>query len=136
MDDIDKARTIRELVLGSNDVEWGSTVFEDAEHSCWHVRGVGWRATISNLWDVMNGRQPTLDQADRFALTRHSIVEVFDAVSDEPILGMSYGDHPEEDLVFRFAGEICARLFKIELSLTQLTGKVRSPTSAVFHGPI
>jgi hypothetical protein len=134
VNDIDMARTIRDVVLRSDDIEWGSTSFRDAEHPCWHVRGADWRATVSNLWDVMNVRGAVPDEGDRFVMTQQSIIEVFDHGDDMSILGMSYGDTAEDDLLFRFDRDACARIFKVELALDQLRRGSRSGASGGGRG--
>lgn len=123
MEDIEKARAIRDFVLRSDDdVEWGSTVFEDAEHQCWHLRGRGWRGTVSTLWDVMNarGRERADDPDHRFELAQQSIMEVYADEDDVRILGMSYGSEPSEDLLFAIDATRCDDIFRAVVLAAEL----------------
>jgi len=135
MRDIEKARIIRAAILGSTtDVEWGSTVFEDVEHRCWHVRGCGWRATVSNLLDVMDadGRRVRPCRHDHFELRQQSIMEVFND-AEQPILGLSYGTEADEDVLFRFHAEDCDRIFKHDLAMERLEAARRRPSSTILY---
>ena len=137
MREIDRARVIRDLVLRStDDVVWGSTVFDRAEHPCWHVRGDGWRATLSNLWDVMTapGRDRPAGTNDCFELSQQSILEVYEVDEDRRILGMSSGVEPSDDLLFHFDAESCRRIFRVELAVAQIERERRYHPSTVTYG--
>lgn len=136
MEDIEKARAIREFVLRSDeDVEWGSTVFEDAEHQCWHLRGRGWRATVSNLWDVMNAgsRHRAVDPDHCFELSQQSILEVFAGEEGDRILGMSYGSDASEDLLFAYDAARCRDVFKHLLVSAQVDHDRRNRKSTICY---
>lgn len=136
MEDIEKARAIREFVLRSDEhVEWGSTVFQDVEHQCWHLRGRGWRATVSTLWDVMHAhaRERPVDPDHRFELSQQSILEVFAGEADDRILGMSYGTEPSEDLLFAFEGDACQEVFRHLLAGARVDHERRSRKSTIVY---
>jgi hypothetical protein len=136
VDNIDKARVIRDFVLlCDEDVEWGSTVFQDTEHQCWHIRCQGWRATVSTLWDVMNGRgrERAVDPDHRFELSQQSILEVFEGEYDGKILGISYGSEPEEDLLYAYDADRCEEVFKYLLVGTQINKERRTRRAAVVY---
>jgi hypothetical protein len=135
MQDIDIARTIRAAVLSQADASWEHTVFEGVQHQCWRVEGDGWQAVLSNLWDVMSapGRVTATEYGDRHHLIERTLLEVFDEVDDEqPVLGMSYGETPQEDHLFVCNKEACQRLFKRELISARAEFERRNPRSTII----
>ena len=96
---IEKARIIRDAVLGTeDDVVWTTLLADGMEHAAWVVNGDGWHALVSNLWDLhvaacsKSGDRPNL----RENVIGHELLEVI--VDGETVLSLIYeydGDYEQ-----------------------------------------
>jgi len=112
------ALAIRTAVLdGGGEVERDSGVMDGVEFACWRVTGKGWRARVTNKWDLqraMTARSapdaPSVEDATGYERLELS-VDHFDP--DMPVLEIEYRIEGGDEKLVRFEGGRWERLFEV-----------------------
>ncbi|RUN76514.1 hypothetical protein EJC47_11120 [Sphingomonas sp. TF3] len=105
MQDIDKARAVRDIILAEEDrVERTSVDIDGAEYPCWEIRGEGWRALVSNLWDLHTAacRARGESQNERQNVIGHELLEVYQG--DSLVVNFAYEIGGSDEHLFEFVG--------------------------------
>lgn len=112
--DIDKAREIREVVLASDeDVTRVTRVSAGAEYPCWAVKGQGWYAEVTNLWDLnvatsrVRGESP--NEVEN--VIHHELLELWIDGIEESVMSYCYGNEHDEEHLFEYREGAWERLF-------------------------
>lgn len=115
---LEDARAIRAAVLeGSSEVERDAGVVGGVEYACWRVTGNGWRARVTNKYDLQRGMttQPMRQTIPVDDATSYERLELFvDRVDpDMPVLEMEYRIEGGEEKLVRYRGGRWEQLFEI-----------------------
>ncbi len=119
-----KARIVREAVLDhAGEVERGAGVVDGREYRCWYIRQTGWRARVTNLWDLhradgrANGDDGIEEDAardyERLELFVENVIKFDEPRREDTVVEFLYKTGHDDAVYLRYAGGRWEKTFGI-----------------------